>query len=88
MAIAENWSAWLFFGMDDPDDDDVRTEIPGDGRLRNQTTSALVRYSMGPYALGVEWMQARTDWALQGSSLAESTRRTANQFALSVFYAF
>jgi hypothetical protein len=88
MAIAENWSAWLFFGLDDPDDDDVRTEIPGDGRLRNQTTSALVRYSMGPYALGVEWMQARTDWALQGSPLAETTRRTANQFALSVFYAF
>jgi hypothetical protein len=88
LAVAQHWSAWLFVGVDDPDEADVRQWMEGDGRIRNQTLSAMLRYSTGPYALGLEWMQARTDWALRGPAEPDAVVRTANQIALSVFYAF
>jgi hypothetical protein len=84
-AFNPRWSAWAFYGLADPDDEDVRTAIIGDARLQNQSASAMLRYTLGTYALGLEWLHSTTDWLTVGR---EEVERDANQLALSVLYSF
>jgi hypothetical protein len=88
VGITPRLSAWGFVGVDDPDDADVQREVSGNARLRNRQVSAMMRLSDGPFALGLEWLHAATDWRLVDGLATEVTRRSANQFALSVLFTF
>lgn len=78
-AFAPNWSLWALYGIDDPDDTN------GPDRLRNQVASAMVRWKVREYALGLEWFHAKTDWrVLSGGRTAVA----GNQIALSVRFDF
>jgi hypothetical protein len=88
LAVTPNWSAWVYYGMDNPDDDDVRTTFPtANARLQNQLLTAMLRYTSGPYQLGVEWLRAETDWWLPAVTPLEQTW-TGNQYSFSVIYSF
>jgi hypothetical protein len=88
LAITPDWSAWLYYGVDNPDSDDIREEFPAsNARLRNQLLTAMLRHTSGPYQLGVEWLRAETDWWLATAAPREQTW-TGNQFSFSVVYSF
>lgn len=84
-AATPTWSVWFFAGMDDPSDSDL-TAVAGRVRTRNATNAAMIRRQAGPIGIGVEWVQARTDW--REAVGAEVQRRTANQLAVSAIYQF
>jgi hypothetical protein len=97
-AFSPNWSTWLYYGMDNPDTDDVRATLPAptdalprrEARRQNQMLAAMLRYTSGPYQLGVEWIHAETDWTgrvLNTPGFVDDTR-TGNQFSFSVIYSF
>lgn len=105
-ALTERWSVWAFYGMANPDDGEVVDAVlvaptPAvnrrEARLENRQFATMLRYTRGPYSLGLEWLRADTDWATRtgtftGGVLASDVRedfdRTANQIALSVLLAF
>jgi hypothetical protein len=87
-ALSRRWSGWLYVGFDDPDDDDVGREVAGDARLRNEKLSAMLRFSEGPYALGLEWLNAKTDWRLVAPGGLRDVQLAGNQIALSLFFTF
>jgi hypothetical protein len=76
---ASHWSLWAFYGIDNPDNtryfQDTGTNLT---RLKNQIGSAMIRYANGPYAVGLEWMRAWTDYV--------DGQGKADQIALSVKY--
>jgi hypothetical protein len=74
---------WLYYGVDNPDDDDVRAA--GTDRLGSSLLSPMLRFRAGPYSLGVEWLHNRTDYAISPSLSAE---RKGNQIALSTRFDF
>lgn len=78
-----SWSVWGLYGMDDPDDDDVVAS--GNTRLLNSQIAGMIRYSVGAYSLGVEYLHASTDYALETGG--EETF-DANQLSFSVLFAF
>jgi hypothetical protein len=87
-AFTPSWSAWLYYGQDNPDTDDVRAAFPAaPGRLRNQLITGMVRYASGPYQFGVEWLRAETDWWLPAVAAREQTA-IGNQYSFSVVYSF
>ncbi len=74
------WSYFLFYGIDNPDEDRFAQDNAGAVLLRkeNQDGSAMLRFRAGRYALGLEYFRAMTRW---------STGLTnAEQLALSVLY--
>ena len=77
------WSVWGFYGMADPNDDDVVAS--GNARLKNQIINGMLRYSLANYALGLEWMHSTTTY---WTAVDPSLDRNANQLSLSVFYSF
>jgi hypothetical protein len=99
-AITPSISGWFFYGMDNPDDDDIHAIIPApadqagqrlrQARTQNQRYTAMVRYTSGPYQIGLEWMRAETDWAMRrfGVEGISSQTRSGNQMALGVVYSF
>jgi hypothetical protein len=91
-AFHPNWSAWLFAGLDDVNDDDVRSELlqaPGDARTKNDLFSAMLRYNNGPYGVALEWLHADTKWTTRSvaNTFSDATR-SGNQIAASVFFSF
>jgi len=80
-----NWAAHLFYGMDDPDDDDV--VAAGQSRLKNEQVAASVMYSNGPYVLGVEWLNASLE-AVGPSTEFDTVDIDGNQLSFSVWYKF
>jgi hypothetical protein len=99
-AFSRGISAWFFYGIDNPDDADIRAIIPTPAdqpglrqrgaRLQNQRYTGMLRYTSGPYQIGLEWLRAETDWAVRtfGSPEIQTQRRTGNQMALGVLYSF
>lgn len=82
-----SWSAWLFYGTDDPEDEDIRAlPLASAPRLLNRSVAAMLRYGSGPYQIGAEWMRSTTDW--RTGPTTGDVRQEANQIALSVFFAF
>jgi len=73
---------WVFYGIDDPDDDDADEGLL---RLDNQIVAAMVRYRVKQYAVGLEWFRAMTDHSVP---LFGEREVNGNQFALSVRYDF
>ena len=74
---------WAFYGVDDPDDEDVRAS--GTDRLNSWVFSPMLRFKAGPYSLGLEWMHNRTDYSL---GAATSQERKGNQIMLSTRFDF
>lgn len=101
-ALSPRWSVWGFYGVADPDDEDVREAVltpltplveRRDARLRNRQVDLMLRFGTGQYALALEWLRAETEWASRFRTAAlpdvrEQFERDAHQIALSVFYAF
>ena len=74
---------WLYYGTDNPDDEDVRAS--GADRLNSWVVSPMLRFKAGPYSLGVEWLHNRTDYSI---SPTLTTERKGNQIALSTRFDF
>ena len=74
---------WLYYGVDNPDDEDVRAA--GSDRLGSWLLSPMLRFRAGPYSLGVEWLHNRTDYSITPTL---STERKGNQIALSTRFDF
>lgn len=78
--LTPRWSVWAFSGLDAPDADRFARESGKSlDRLKNQTVAGMVRYQVGRYAIGLEYLRATTDWSGTG-------RTRAQQFALSMLY--
>ena len=78
--LTPRWSLWGFYGVDDPDEqrfaeDNAGATLP---RQRNQNVAGMLRFLVGPYAIGVEYFRAMTDW--------NSGRSNADQISLSALY--
>lgn len=76
------WSGYVFYGMDDPDDDDVLAALGEAGRLQNTMSALSVMYNVGRYGFNAEWIMAE----LESGSAA--TKTDGNQLALSFIYKF
>ena len=75
-----HWGAWLFYGMDDPNDA-KSPGLTGNFRSKNQDVAGMLRFRAGRYQLGAEYFRANTTWATSG-------KQHASQVALSVMYTF
>lgn len=86
LQLSPTWSVWGLYGMDDPDDDDVIAS--GNSRLKNAQLAGMIRYSTGPYSIGVEYLHASTDYG--SGTVGDITEDSfdANQLSLSVLFAF
>ncbi len=73
-----HWGAWLFYGMDDPNDA-KSPGLTGNFRSKNQDVAGMLRFRAGRYQLGAEYFRANTTWATSG-------KQHAGQVALSVMY--
>lgn len=76
--LTPHFGAWLFYGLDDPDEANSPGLI-GNFRSKNEDVSGMLRFRAGRYALGLEYFQANTTWATTG-------KQKATQIALSVQY--
>jgi hypothetical protein len=74
------WSGHLFYGVDDPDDDDVLAS--GSSRVENEMIALSAQYSVGPYLFGAEWLH---DTVTMG---AANTELEGDQLSLSFWYKF
>ena len=91
-----NWGVFAFYGIDNPDDEDVLAALPPRAAdpatgvtartplLQNQQAAAMLRYKAGPYQLGLEYLWDVLDFRDVGGD----SDVTGNQIALSVNYAF
>jgi len=80
------WSFWAYYGTDNPDEQKFFDDTGGFlARNKNQIGSFMIRYEAGPYAVGLEWLKAWTDWQ-QGLDPTGFQQTQANQIALSVKY--
>jgi len=73
-----HWGAWLFYGMDDPNDA-KSPGLTGNFRSKNTDVAGMLRFRAGRYQLGAEYFRANTTWATSG-------KQHAGQVALSVMY--
>jgi hypothetical protein len=75
------WSYFLYYGIDNPDEDRFAQDNPAAGplaRKENQDAALLLRFRAGRYALGLEYLRAMTRW--------NTGLTNAEQLALSVLY--
>ena len=87
--LSPHWSAWGYFGTDDPDDGDVRKAFGAGGRLKSWTFMPMLRFQGGPYALGLEWNHTNTTVATGTSPTATTTDvLEGNQLLFSVVFNF
>jgi len=78
--LTPRFGAWLFYGMDDPDEANSPGLPAGVGTaiFKNQDVAGMLRFRAGRYALGVEYFNSNTTW--------DNGKRKATQFSLSVLY--
>ena len=74
------WSYFLYYGIDNPDEDRFAQDNAGAvlPRKENQDAAALLRFRAGRYALGLEYLRAMTRWS--------AGLTNTDQLALSVLY--
>jgi hypothetical protein len=90
--ITPNWGVFAFYGVDNPNNDDVRDAIAITAetaagslpRLMNMQASAMVRYKVGPYQLGVEYLWDQLDY----QDLMGTNDVAASQISTSAMYSF
>jgi hypothetical protein len=85
--LTQQWSLWLFYGTENPDDDDLAasstTAQPND-RTNSWLLVPMLRYKLGPYSLGLEWLYDNTEYRVAGGTVD----RKGNQLSLSARYDF
>ncbi len=80
-ALMPTFDVWGFWGVDQPDVKKFAEDHPALApllRQRNVNTNAMLRYHVGRYALGLEWLKSMTRWS--------TGRSVADQYSLSVMY--
>jgi len=80
--LTKHWSLYGFYGVDDPDDQDVLTWVGNNGRVKNEMYNVHLRYAVGPYWFGIEWLHDTLETG------PDATETTGNQIALSALYKF
>ncbi|HVH08536.1 MAG TPA: hypothetical protein VM736_01965 [Gemmatimonadales bacterium] len=79
-----HWSAFVYYGLDQPDQARLQQDHPGVSlagfRSQSHVGDALVRFRAGRYAVGLEYFRTVTRWAAGPQS--------ADQYALSMLYNF
>ena len=79
--LTSRWSVWLYYGVDNPDDDDV---TGSNERLSSALLVPMIRFKVGPYSTGLEWMHSRVDYRTGG----DPEERTGSLFLYSVRFDF
>ncbi|MGI8844038.1 MAG: hypothetical protein ACR2HZ_10085 [Gemmatimonadaceae bacterium] len=68
LELSSRWSIWLYYGRDDPQDDD----LPADNsRLQSALLVPMLRFKVGPYSTGIEWLQSWVDYRTAGGGVVE-----------------
>jgi hypothetical protein len=80
--FTDRWGLYAYYGFENPNDDDVVTWLGESGRTKNQMSDLHLRYAVGPYSFGLEWLHDTLDIGTEGDSL------TGNQIAASWLYKF
>ncbi len=80
--FTKTWSLFGFIGFENPNDKDVMTWVGANGRTKNEMYNLHLRYAVGPYSFGLEWLHDKVDIGTGGNSLS------GNQFAASWLYKF
>ena len=80
--FTDRWSLFGFYGMCDPDDEDVLQWVGANGRVKNEQTAIMLRYGISQYQFGVEWLR---DTVTTG---ANEDELDGNQIAVSALYKF
>jgi hypothetical protein len=79
--IDKRWSVYGFYGMVQPNKNDVITWVGNGGRIKNQQAAFMAEWSLGQYQLGLEWLHDEV-------TLVGNTKIKGNQIALSTRYIF
>ena len=80
--LTPRWSLWLYYGMDNPDDDDL--SATGD-RQSSTLLVPMIRFKVGPYSTGLEVMQSKVDYRTASGGTEE---RSGTSVLYSVRYDF
>ncbi len=80
--FTENWSLYGFYGMEDPDNEDVLTWVGENGRMENTMFNLHLRYAIGPYWFGIEYLHGEVKVGV------DEDKVKGNQIALSWLYKF
>jgi hypothetical protein len=80
--LSSRWSVWLYYGMDNPDDEDLTAT--GD-RQRSTLLVPMLRFKVGPYSTGLELMKSWVDYRTGAGGTDE---RTGTAVLYSVRYDF
>jgi hypothetical protein len=78
--LTPHWGAWLFYGLDDPDEANSPGLPAANPKLKNEDLSGMLRFRAGRYQLGVEYFRANTTYG------GAPGKQKASQIALSVLY--
>jgi hypothetical protein len=78
--LTPHWGAWLFYGLDDPDEANSPGLPAVNPRIKNEDVAGMLRFRAGRYQLGVEYFRANTTYG------GATGKQHANQVALSVMY--
>lgn len=81
--LTRRWGVWLYYGADNPDDDEVRATQ--NTRLSSSLLVPMLRFKAGGYSLGLEWLYNKTDYAAAGGTTDE---RSGNQLLFSTRFDF
>lgn len=79
----KRWSLWLFYGLEQPDEEEVRDS--GNERLESWLLVPMLRFKAGPYSMGLEFHHNETTYAT-GPTTEED--RKGNQILLSARFDF
>lgn len=80
--LSSRWSLWLYYGMDNPDDEDF--SAAGD-RQKSALLVPMIRFKVGPYSTGLELMKSWVDFRTAAGGTEE---RTGTSVLYSVRYDF
>ena len=86
-AFSPNWSAYAFYSMSRPDQNDVINWMGhgSSGLLRDRQAALSLQYNAGSYDLGVEWMHDKLDSTSNGVNRKTTS---GNQVSVSALYHF
>ncbi|MFA6954526.1 MAG: hypothetical protein WC538_01490 [Thermoanaerobaculia bacterium] len=80
--FTKKWSGYVFYGMDDPDDEDVLASIGNAGRTKNDMYALSLMYNLSRYGFDLEYIH---DTLKSGPN---GTKTDGNQIAASFMYKF
>jgi hypothetical protein len=77
--FTKRWSGYAFYGMTDANKKDVLTWVGNSGRIKNQQSALGLEWSLGQYALGLEYLHDEVkigpnEDSVKGNEIAFSTR--------------